>query len=718
MKAFAWCAVLVFVLFALSPAVGAPLFGDVPQSHWAKDAIMQLASKGLLEGYPDGTFKGDRLTSRWEMAIVVARLMARVEQMGSKYFSRADMDTLKALAESYKDELTSYGVRMDSVEDNFSKLDTRTSSLEKIRFYGYFDSIMLSQDVVGDQPLIGTTDNLFAAMDWTCGRPLVRGKSVTGLLALGLNTTLSSSLSAGVQFDAYQSLGDLPIDIYWGVTPPYQCNLFTGSGFPEDVLVPRAPMTRMVLDNFWFKHEPSKTLLLGGAYRPQMVESFVLNGMRNPNANAPSLLPFWGASISGPIAGKFPLSWEILETRLPHTANSVMGTKYDYASWAGALNLTADFKTFKVGLNFSRAVDDPINSGNPQAAGIIPIPVGAWNAALIPFAPGWEDSRSGAIRAATGPQSENTIGGSVELPLSEFWKFRMEIAGSTYIPDTARAAKSGFDTSVSGSLLSAAVSGKIYERFNLNLSYLDIAPTYDPFLNQLPAAAAIPVFLPYSTYYSSYYQLHDYLAYPNNRRGPKLVIGYEIPKDKGNLSLTLSSLDQAEPSTPGQWHKAGNVEPLFGLLAGGGTEKGHLQEATFRGNYNITQRLRADFGYTNYKILRSAGAMDDINFEQNLYSLALSYPFSSHLAVYGSLNVLAYKGQWGQAPTITNIQDFTQSIPSLGVSYIFDESSSVSMSYRTLGYTDNRSQAIKNLWPTTAGNWQGQQTSLEFKFSF
>jgi hypothetical protein len=719
MKKFTWYAAIMFLILSLSPAFGAPLFGDIPPSHWAKDAIMQLASKGLLEGYPDGTFKGERLTSRWEMAMVVARLMARVEQLGSSYFSRAEMESLKRLAENYGEELDSFGVRMDSVESTFANLDKRTSSLEKIKFFGSFSSKMLSQNVYGDPPLIGTTDNLFTAIDWTCGRPMVRGKSVTGLLALGLTTTLSPALSAGVQFDAYQSNGDLPIDIYWGITPPYQCNPFTGSGNPEDVLVPRAPMTRMVLDNLWFRHEPSKTLLLGGSYRPQLVESFVLNGMRNPNAFEPSILPFWGGSISGVVGGKIPVSWEVLQTRLAHTANVVVGTKYDYSSWAGAVNLTADFKTFKVGINFSRAVDDPINSGSPQAAGIIPIPVGAWNAALIQFQPGWEDSRfPGTIRASAGPQSENTFGGSVELPFYETWKFRLELAGSSYIPDTARAARAGFDTTVGGSLLSAVVSGKLGGGFNLNLSYLDIAPTYDPFLNQLPPAAAIPVFLPYSTYYSSYYQLHDYLAYPNNRRGPKLVLGYEIPRDRGNLSLTLSSLEQVEPSTPEQWHKAGSVEPIFGLLAGGGTEKGRLQEATLRGTYYFNRRLKADFGITNFKILRPAGARDDINFEQNLYSLVLSYPFNNHLAAFCGLNVLNYKGQWGQAPTITNIQDFTQSIPSIGISHLFSESSSISLSYRAVGYSDNRSQEVKNLWPTTAGNWQGQQTSLDFRFSF
>ena len=55
----------------------APLFPDVPEGHWAKDAVAALAAKGLVEGYPDGTFKGDRSASRWEVAMVAWSLAQR-----------------------------------------------------------------------------------------------------------------------------------------------------------------------------------------------------------------------------------------------------------------------------------------------------------------------------------------------------------------------------------------------------------------------------------------------------------------------------------------------------------------------------------------------------------------------------------------------------------------------------------------------------------------
>src|SRR5574337_1757332 len=74
--AVAATAALMFALVA--PAFAQP-FADTPTNHWAYDAIAELAAKGIIEGYPDGTFKGDRAMTRYEMAMVVARILARIE---------------------------------------------------------------------------------------------------------------------------------------------------------------------------------------------------------------------------------------------------------------------------------------------------------------------------------------------------------------------------------------------------------------------------------------------------------------------------------------------------------------------------------------------------------------------------------------------------------------------------------------------------------------
>ena len=78
-------------------------FSDVPAGHWAYDAVNKLAAEGVVEGYPDGTYGGDRLMTRYEMAQIVAKAMAK----------GANVDRLAA---EFADELDSLGVRVANLE--------------------------------------------------------------------------------------------------------------------------------------------------------------------------------------------------------------------------------------------------------------------------------------------------------------------------------------------------------------------------------------------------------------------------------------------------------------------------------------------------------------------------------------------------------------------------------------------------------------------------
>jgi len=55
-------------------AQAAKPFADVPDTHWAADAVTKLAQHGLLEGYPDGTYRGGRAVTRFEAALALQRL--------------------------------------------------------------------------------------------------------------------------------------------------------------------------------------------------------------------------------------------------------------------------------------------------------------------------------------------------------------------------------------------------------------------------------------------------------------------------------------------------------------------------------------------------------------------------------------------------------------------------------------------------------------------
>ncbi|MBQ7884378.1 MAG: S-layer homology domain-containing protein, partial [Phascolarctobacterium sp.] len=78
-------------------------FSDVPAGHWAYDSVAKLAAAGVVDGYADGAFDGDKLMTRYEMAQIVAKAMAK----------GANVDKLAA---EFADELDTLGVRVAKLE--------------------------------------------------------------------------------------------------------------------------------------------------------------------------------------------------------------------------------------------------------------------------------------------------------------------------------------------------------------------------------------------------------------------------------------------------------------------------------------------------------------------------------------------------------------------------------------------------------------------------
>ena len=63
------------------------LFPDVPQNHWAYEYVAQLAGNGMIEGYPDGNFAGDRPMTRYEFAAILYRAMMKGAVLSDKILS-------------------------------------------------------------------------------------------------------------------------------------------------------------------------------------------------------------------------------------------------------------------------------------------------------------------------------------------------------------------------------------------------------------------------------------------------------------------------------------------------------------------------------------------------------------------------------------------------------------------------------------------------------
>jgi hypothetical protein len=139
--AFGLTATISTSLFAVSgrEAALATPFSDVPANHWAYQYIQSLAADGVIDGYPDGKFKGDRPLTRYEMAVVVARVIAKLqENQGPKGPSKEDLDKLQKLIDALKDELDSLGVRVTNLEDSLDALDKRTKFAQSLSMHGVF----------------------------------------------------------------------------------------------------------------------------------------------------------------------------------------------------------------------------------------------------------------------------------------------------------------------------------------------------------------------------------------------------------------------------------------------------------------------------------------------------------------------------------------------------------------------------------------------------
>ena len=87
-------------------------FPDTPENHWAYDYVSVLAGNGVLEGYQDGFFKGDRTLTRYEMAAIIYRAMMR----GVDVDERMKEEFAPELARVKVDTLTSHSDGTPSIQ--------------------------------------------------------------------------------------------------------------------------------------------------------------------------------------------------------------------------------------------------------------------------------------------------------------------------------------------------------------------------------------------------------------------------------------------------------------------------------------------------------------------------------------------------------------------------------------------------------------------------
>ena len=96
-------------------------FTDVSADDWAYQAVASLSDEGVIDGYPDGTFRGDKHVTRYEIAQIIARLMAKEDTLNA-----SQKETLAKLSSQYANELKDLGVRIAELEKKRGATDLIT----------------------------------------------------------------------------------------------------------------------------------------------------------------------------------------------------------------------------------------------------------------------------------------------------------------------------------------------------------------------------------------------------------------------------------------------------------------------------------------------------------------------------------------------------------------------------------------------------------------
>jgi hypothetical protein len=605
-----WLRLLPLTLVLAAGA--APLFPDAQDSAWARDAVARLAEHGLLEGYPSGRFLGDRAATRWELALLVARLLARAEQERGLLAERGDLETVRRLAAMLGEELQALGVRLNLLEENLGRLDQRLEELSRISFYGEFQAraslqsfsnqgsfqsnpvqpLLPYQQMVGN--LSGAGDDVGVGpaakvdfnprifgvtpvADLRGSTPLTNGSAWTSRLLLGLRVSLDpeEDLSAGLELAAYNAQGNQVVDAYAGVSAPYLSNAFTGQ---------TGPWTSMTLDHFWVRHGPSATTLTVGAFRSTTFDGLVYRPQPNPNLFGPRFLDNYGVQIKGQrveVNDDLLLDYEAIYTRLADGNEGVDGLGYFSHAEGGTLGASFDEHRGRARFSLLHACNEAASGASLQP--------GLLSKANQLSATPWVDPNGFAGISNLGPQDQLSWGLSAGYQWDAWIRPQVSAdwATSLYSPQRTspystrgQAWRLGFECTLPWALREELEEGQAeqpedYLGLNLQAQYLSVDARYDPFVLQVPRLVGANSLyrLPDNNYSAYLYPLHDTVNFPHNRQGFRLKGDWQYHPD-GHLEVSYSNLRQNSGSLPDvltpagvRGFSAGFVDSVFGGLA-------------------------------------------------------------------------------------------------------------------------------------------------------
>ncbi len=323
----------VAALTAGVSAYAANPFSDVTPDDWAYAAVSDLSVQGVVEGYPDGTFKGERNMTRYELAQIVARLMAKEDQLNAEQKA-----TLNKLAAEFADELANLGVRVANLEKKVGNLywsgDARMQYQRNLT--GEFDE---------DGAKLGKTDNWSARMRINVKGQVNDQVSVNGRFVNEMNfqdgeesSTIMDRINAkwepndnvfvtigrqGVALDQTGTFWDED-GVFDGVVAGYDNGKFgveAGYGRFKDAYKDElSAYEDFASTEAWYGK------LTGHIGENADVSAFYLKNTHTPDVDDLGKLSVWGAGASVGLGGNFTLDGDYVRTKANDVGHAALWT--------------------------------------------------------------------------------------------------------------------------------------------------------------------------------------------------------------------------------------------------------------------------------------------------------------------------------------------------------------------------------------------------------
>jgi len=217
-------------------------FPDVPENHWAYEALARLKKDGLLVGYPDGLFRGPRPASRYELAVAIHAVYTNLRNVTDGLQSQIDalknnsdiqalkdqvaalqaevnalkgygddIANLKKLADTFQNELHALGVDVDQLKKDLGDLARRVTALEArkpaVDISGDVNLFLVAGNSTSGDEGLSTDGRLEGVLKTAGGTPVTAGTSPLNYAPAGLDKDLSVLQEIGLTFAGTNTTG-------------------------------------------------------------------------------------------------------------------------------------------------------------------------------------------------------------------------------------------------------------------------------------------------------------------------------------------------------------------------------------------------------------------------------------------------------------------------------------------------------------------------------